>query len=565
MRKFVALIVMVIMVITGCGYTMSAGSSAGILSIQTDDLPTGTVYEDYETTLSAKGGVAPYTWELVDTRALTYGLSILEEGIISGRPYFNGTWDFTVKVNDSAGNSATKQLSIEIQGDLHLLISEVFYDTPGTESEQEWIEIYNPFHRSIDLAGYTISDNNQTAEFPLGTSIPGNGTLVWARDRDGFYDLYNFAPDLYGLTLSLSNSGDVLVLKNPDGETIDNVGFEVEGWESVRAEETTIERQSLYDTDTPEDWGDSGDTGNPGIFSHAPTQDQAPVARAGKDLVIEGLEATLDGSDSFDPDNDALFYSWDVGLTGANPVFAPALPGFYSVRLTVSDGILEDYDTILIYFLPDGEKITGSFFYNTPIDAHGIHTELVNIINRAQVRVDVAVYDMDHSEIIEALKEAWNRGVEVRVVTDDDNYRDPGPFAELEVVGINVERDNRSSFCHHKFFVIDNRYLWTGSYNPTDSGTTYHANSALLIDSAELAGKFTEEFEEMFTRNRFGTDKQNTSSGTVEVNGHQVGWAFSPTGDTRAKILSAINSADTSIYFCIFSFTDDDISQALIN
>lgn len=54
-----------------------------------------------------------------------------------------------------------------------------------------------------------------------------------------------------------------------------------------------------------------------------------------------GLSASFNGSSSSDPDGHALSYSWDFGDgasgSGANPSHTYALPGTYSVQLTVND------------------------------------------------------------------------------------------------------------------------------------------------------------------------------------------------------------------------------------
>ncbi|MCL5036139.1 MAG: phospholipase D-like domain-containing protein [Chloroflexi bacterium] len=563
MKKILTLF-FIILLASGCGGGGGAGGSGSGLEIQAENLSDAVVYQDYSATLQASGGVPPYTWGLENSKSLTPGLSISHDGVISGRPYFNGTWNFQVQVTDAAGTAASKDLSIIIQGDLHILVSEVLYDTPGTDSLEEWIELYNPASFPMDLTGYSISDMDQAASIPRGTIIPANGTLVWARDRDGFFNLYGFYPDIDGFPLSLNNGGDLLTLKDPSDNTVDQVGFETTGWESLSGAGMSIERQSLYDTDSAADWRDSGNTGNPGEFPFAPTADRAPAADAGKDRIVEGSQVALDASGSSDPDGDDLSYTWDVGLTGAGPVFAPGQTGLFNIGLTVSDGVLEDFSSVLVYFLPPGEKITGTPYYNDPPDSRSIDGDLISLIDGAQVSVDTAIYELDLPGITNALINAKNRGVNVRVVTENDNYQNPGPFADLEAAGITVVRDDKPTYNHNKFFIIDGRFLWTGSYNATQNCTYNNGNSVISIDSPELSQKFTTEFEEMFTNRRFGTNKQNQSSGSLNINGHQVVWAFSPNGNTKQKLLDAIESANYNIYFCIFSFTDDDVRNALI-
>ena len=82
------------------------------------------------------------------------------------------------------------------------------------------------------------------------------------------------------------------------------------------------------------------------------TQDTTPVAHAGSDQSIReaGTRVVLNGSQSYDPDGDALTYQWAFisrpaesatileGSRTARPAFVADVPGEYTIRLTVTDG-----------------------------------------------------------------------------------------------------------------------------------------------------------------------------------------------------------------------------------
>ena len=84
------------------------------LSITTSSLPGGTLNVSYSATLAASGGTSPYTWSIA-SGSLPTGLSLAGgTGVISGTPTAAGTFNFTVRVTDSANpaQTATKALSI---------------------------------------------------------------------------------------------------------------------------------------------------------------------------------------------------------------------------------------------------------------------------------------------------------------------------------------------------------------------------------------------------------------------------------------------------------------------
>jgi hypothetical protein len=83
------------------------------LTVETASLIDGVVGADYSQTLRAIGGTAPYHWT-IKSGSLPAGLTLTPEGVISGRPTVSGEQTFTVEVADQSGQSASKQLAIDV-------------------------------------------------------------------------------------------------------------------------------------------------------------------------------------------------------------------------------------------------------------------------------------------------------------------------------------------------------------------------------------------------------------------------------------------------------------------
>ena len=82
------------------------------LQINTGGLPEGSEVTPSSVTLYASGGVQPYSWSIA-SGSLPGGLTLgASSGIISKFSTATGTFNFTVKVTDSASETATTQLSI---------------------------------------------------------------------------------------------------------------------------------------------------------------------------------------------------------------------------------------------------------------------------------------------------------------------------------------------------------------------------------------------------------------------------------------------------------------------
>ncbi|MBC7837174.1 MAG: carboxypeptidase regulatory-like domain-containing protein [Nitrospiraceae bacterium] len=85
------------------------------VTITTSALPGGIVGIAYNQTLAAAGGTPGYVWSLnAGSGPLPVALSLNPSGVISGVTTTVGTTIITVKVTDSVGGTATKQLSLTI-------------------------------------------------------------------------------------------------------------------------------------------------------------------------------------------------------------------------------------------------------------------------------------------------------------------------------------------------------------------------------------------------------------------------------------------------------------------
>lgn len=215
----------------------------------------------------------------------------------------------------------------------------------------------------------------------------------------------------------------------------------------------------------------------------------------------------------------------------------------------------QDWYTV---FFTDPTNSTASYYRG------GIDEALEAAIDQARVSVDMAIYDLNLWSIRDALIRAHQRGAEVRVVTESDNM-DEQEIQEIKDAGIEVVGDRQEGLMHHKFVVIDRYEVWTGSMNFTTGGTYMDNNNLIRVQSSKLADDYTHEFEQMFVDDHFGTLKTPGSRyPTVTINGSLVEVYFSPQDGTLEYILRAINSAQESIYFLAYSFTSDELADALI-
>jgi phosphatidylserine/phosphatidylglycerophosphate/cardiolipin synthase-like enzyme len=246
-----------------------------------------------------------------------------------------------------------------------------------------------------------------------------------------------------------------------------------------------------------------------------------------------------------------LSFAFTIACISATPTTLPTVPTSTSSSEVVTS------DWIKVYFSNPDDPNAGSY-------RGGPDAALAEAIDGARFSVDAAIYHLDLWSIRDALIAAHQRGVTVRIATESDNL-DEAEMQELIEAGIPVVSDRRESLMHNKFFIIDNHETWTGSMNLTVNGAYKNDNNLVRMRSSRLAENFLSEFDEMFSDDFFGDYVvKNTPNASLTIEGSRVDTYFSPDDGTAKNIIALIQGAEQSIHFMAFSFTSDDISEALI-
>jgi len=188
-------------------------------------------------------------------------------------------------------------------------------------------------------------------------------------------------------------------------------------------------------------------------------------------------------------------------------------------------------------------------------------------IDNVSETLDIAAFELNNEVITEAIMNAHERGVEVRIVTDDEHGTedDDSTIVELEAEGIPIIDDGRSALMHNKFMIMDSREVWMGSMNYTQNGTYRNNNNMLAIRHPNMVDVYQLEFNEMFERGEFGprSDDSNMANFTAD-DGTTIQVLFASENEVIDAVIETINGADEIIRFMTFSYTQDDLGQAML-
>lgn len=112
-----------------------------------------------------------------------------------------------------------------------IIINEIMYDYPGSDSNHEWIEVYNNGTEAVNLSGWKFRESGTDHSLTLNNGsyiLNISEYAVIADDAATFLtDYLNFNSTLLDSSFDLSNSGEELLLKNKTLDAIFNITYNV--------------------------------------------------------------------------------------------------------------------------------------------------------------------------------------------------------------------------------------------------------------------------------------------------------------------------------------------------
>ena len=264
-----------------------------------------------------------------------------------------------------------------------------------------------------------------------------------------------------------------------------------------------------------------------------------------------------------------------ITLSGLQPAT------FYHVECYSVNGLDTAFSNIGIYSTASNSSgIIRPYFnhsvdvtFSSGVDAQNITTYFNDTIaaymDLAQNTLDICVYNASDATIANAINDAYNRGVSVRYIADDDVVN-----SMLSSLNSNIPiiyRDpSLAGIMHNKFIIIDadsteNSWVMGGSTNWSNPSNLFNDyNNIIFIQDEAVAKAYSLEFEEMWSGN-FGSNKIDNTPHKFVVNGKDLEVYFSPSDQTTSRILEFINNVDYTLEFGLLGFTRDDLGLAVID
>ncbi|MFT4313351.1 MAG: phospholipase D-like domain-containing protein [Candidatus Woesearchaeota archaeon] len=176
----------------------------------------------------------------------------------------------------------------------------------------------------------------------------------------------------------------------------------------------------------------------------------------------------------------------------------------------------------------------------------------IQTLLQAQESIYCALYDFKHPDVQKTLDELATR-IPVLLMVHETDYTGSIPL---------VKRTGRG-LMHHKFCLIDERIILTGSANPTEKEFTQNNNNILIIESTELAAVYLQEFQRLFfERNFHSQEPLGIHLQTEEHN--SLTSIFCPQSHCQEFLLAELSKAEESIFVLAFTFTATPVANQLL-
>jgi phospholipase D len=120
---------------------------------------------------------------------------------------------------------------------------------------------------------------------------------------------------------------------------------------------------------------------------------------------------------------------------------------------------------------------------------------IVSAIEDAKTSIYVMAYAFTSLEIAQALVDAYERGIDVKVLIDKSQIRNKHSHLQLLAQKrIPVFIDSATGIAHNKTMILDDCFVLTGSFNWSKAANSKNAENILLIDDPSLAQIYKENW-----------------------------------------------------------------------
>ena len=137
----------------------------------------------------------------------------------------------------------------------------------------------------------------------------------------------------------------------------------------------------------------------------------------------------------------------------------------------------------------------------SPNDNNNID-DIIKKLESAKDSIDIAMYTLTNAQLIKTILKCFDNKVRVRILLDYNMTQKYSSFLiELIMNGIYIKtNDNPEESMHHKFVIIDNKFVLNGSLNWSEKGVIKNYENIIILDDEKIVQQFTTQFDELWLK-----------------------------------------------------------------
>ncbi|MGE6489203.1 phospholipase D-like domain-containing protein [Paenisporosarcina sp. NPDC076898] len=486
-----------------------------------------------------------------------------------------------------------------------IVINEIAWMGTTVDYNDEWIELYNNSSASISLNGWTLTTADGTPNIALTGTIPANGYFILERTDDATISEVS-ANQIY--SGGMGNAGENFILKDASGAVIDQVNAWHSGDNTAKA---TMERIDPLAAGTDgTNWRTSTDTyvegiGTPGKVNSKEIQNGActdtaehlnQVSNAADAINVYFNKCALN---QYDSTNNEANYNVNLEnrlierINGAQTSIDFAT---YEINLpkVVDALLLKASQGVDVRVIADSKDATDPSYIERFEEMRLYIEEMVRGKDMVIGTTDDITVLSDSAML--AVEDSTKRGSHGLPSSPNDFPQKTIMVGNTEMTGylfVEAEQDTDGSYyspstqMHNKFAIIDDKWVFTGSWNFTVTGLygsdenmakgvlDGNQNHVVEVNSPEMARIYETEFNEMWGSStlipnlqisNFSSRKSDNTAHQVTVGGKKIEVYFSPGDNAVARMVDLIKTeADYKTYFTIFAWSSQELVDELKN
>ena len=121
------------------------------------------------------------------------------------------------------------------------------------------------------------------------------------------------------------------------------------------------------------------------------------------------------------------------------------------------------------------------------------------MIRTCKKSLNVAIFSLTRDNFAKAIIEAFKKGINVRVIADNEWVKNYGSDIYKLAAGIPCKTDSSAQYhMHNKYAIIDEIVIIIGSFNWTTQAINNNQENLLFYEDKQIAEQYTKEFNKLW-------------------------------------------------------------------